>query len=41
MADKNIRLDSRFSIIGAFWSPDTPDAIMTGTLVSDEKAIIS
>jgi hypothetical protein len=39
MADKNLRLDSRFSMIGAFWSPETPDTIMTGTLVSDEREI--
>jgi hypothetical protein len=36
MPDKNLRLDSRFSMIGAFWSPETPDNIMKGTLVSDE-----
>jgi hypothetical protein len=39
MADKNLRLDSRFSMIGAFWSPETPDTIMKGTLVSDEREI--
>lgn len=39
MPDKNLRLDSRFSIIGAFWSPETPDTIMKGTLVSDEREI--
>jgi hypothetical protein len=39
MADKNLRLDSQFSIIGTFWSPETPDAIMKGTLVSDEREI--
>ena len=39
MADKNLRLDSRFSMIGAFWSPDTPDTILTGTLVSNEREI--
>ena len=37
MADKNLRLDSRFSMIGAFWKPETPDTIMKGTLVSDER----
>ncbi len=39
MADKNLRLDSRFSMIGAFWSPETPDTIMKDTLVSDEREI--
>src|ERR1700733_11578742 len=39
MADKNLRLDSRFSMIGAFWSPGTPNTILKGTLVSDERAI--
>ena len=36
---ENLRLDSQFSMIGAFWSPETPDTIMTGTLVSDEREI--
>jgi hypothetical protein len=39
MTDKNLQLDSRFSMIGAFWSPETPDTIMKGTLVSDEREI--
>jgi hypothetical protein len=39
MGDKKLRLDSRFSMIGAFWSPETPDTIMKGTLVSDEREI--
>jgi ApeA N-terminal domain 1 len=39
MADKNLRLDSRFSMIGAFWSPETPDTVIKGTLVSDEREI--
>jgi hypothetical protein len=39
MADKSLRLDSRFNMIGAFWSPETPDTIMKGTLVSDEREI--
>jgi hypothetical protein len=39
MADKNLRLDSRFSMIGAFWLPETPDTILKGTLVSDEREI--
>jgi hypothetical protein len=39
MADKNLRLDSLFSMIGAFWSPGTPNTILKGTLVSDEPAI--
>src|ERR1700677_2674684 len=36
---ENLRLDSRFSMIGAFWSPETPDTILKGTLVSDEREI--
>lgn len=39
MADKNLRIDSRFNLIGAFWLPETPDAVLTGTLVSDENNI--
>jgi hypothetical protein len=39
MADTNLRLDSCFNLIGAFWLPETPDAIMTGTLVSSEDNI--
>jgi hypothetical protein len=39
MADKNLRLDSRFTMIGAFWLPETPDTIMKGTLVSDKREI--
>ncbi len=39
MADKNLRLDSRFSMIGAFWSPEAPATIMKGTLVSDDREI--
>jgi len=39
MADKTLRLDSKFSMIGAFWPPETPDAIIKGTLVSDEREI--
>jgi len=38
MADKTLRLDSKFSMIGAFWPPETPDAIIKGTLVSNEKS---
>jgi hypothetical protein len=39
MPKENLKLDSRFSVIGAFWKPKSPDSIMTGTLVSDENAI--
>ncbi|MBV9268726.1 MAG: hypothetical protein JO061_21335 [Acidobacteriaceae bacterium] len=39
MADKNLRLDSRFNLICAFWLPGTPETILTGTLVSDEHSI--
>jgi hypothetical protein len=39
MGDKNLRLDSRFSMIGAFWSPESPDTKITGTLVSRRRKI--
>jgi len=40
LAGSNVRtLDSRFSVIGAFWSPETPDTIMKGALASDEREI--
>ncbi len=39
MADEDLRVGSRFSVIGAFWLPETPETIMKGTLVSDERQI--
>jgi ApeA N-terminal domain 1 len=39
MADENVRLDSRFNLIGAFWLPEEQEAFMTGTLVSGESEI--
>jgi hypothetical protein len=40
MADKHIRLDSQFSEVGAFWSPEAPNLVSTGTLTVDERDII-
>lgn len=37
MADKYNRVDSQFSIIGAFWAPDSHADCATGTLTSDER----
>src|ERR1035438_1924619 len=39
MPKENLNLDSRFSTVGAFWKPESPDSMMTGTLVSDEHNI--
>jgi hypothetical protein len=39
MADKHIRLDSQFSVVSAFWSPDATDLVHTGTLAIDERGI--
>lgn len=39
MPKENLKLDSTFSVIGAFWKPETPDSIMTGTLMSGERTI--
>jgi hypothetical protein len=39
MPKEHLKLDSRLSVVGAFWKPESPDTIMTGTLVSDENAI--
>ena len=40
MADKHLRLDSQYSIVGAFWAPGTNEIVQTGTLVLNEKEII-
>jgi hypothetical protein len=39
MADKHIRLDSKFSSVAAFWRPDSPDEITTGNLSVDDDGI--
>jgi len=39
MADEHNRVDSEFSAVGAFWRPETSDAVQTGTLTSDENGI--
>jgi hypothetical protein len=36
---KNLRIDARFSVIAAIWLPETPDTVITGTLVSDADGI--
>ncbi|MGA2905389.1 MAG: HEPN domain-containing protein [Candidatus Korobacteraceae bacterium] len=37
MADKSNRIHSVFSVVGAFWQPDSPQDIITGTLESDRR----
>ena len=39
MADEHNRLDSKFSVVGAFWAPETTDAVQTGTLTADKNGI--
>jgi hypothetical protein len=39
MANASNRLDSQFSLVGAFWAPDAPEDIRTGTLVADGGSI--
>ena len=39
MAEKHDKLDSRFSIISAFWQPQTPAEVMTGTLTSSDEGL--
>lgn len=39
MADEHNRLDSQFSIVGAFWAPEKSDMVRTGTLTADERGI--
>ena len=39
MSEKPNRLDSQFSLMGAFWLPDAPDIIQSGTLSSDERKL--
>jgi len=39
MAEEHNRLDSQFNVVGAFWAPETIEAVRTGTLASDERDI--
>jgi len=39
MADKHIRLDSKFSSIAGFWKPGAPSKVMTGNLTIDDDGI--
>jgi hypothetical protein len=39
MADKHIRLNSKLSLVAAFWKPDTPDEVTTGSLTGDDDGI--
>jgi hypothetical protein len=39
MADKHDRLDSQFSIVSAFWEPQTPEHVLTGTLTNDDEGL--
>jgi hypothetical protein len=39
MADKHLMLDSKFSLVSAFWLPDAPESVFTGTLAADGHEI--
>jgi len=39
MGKEYLRLDSQFSSVAAFWVPETPDDVMTGTLTVNDKDI--
>jgi len=39
MADKHDRLDSQFSVVSAFWQPETPEHVLTGTLSNDGESL--
>lgn len=39
MAEKHEKLDSRFSIVAAFWHPHSPEQVLTGTLTSSEEGL--
>jgi hypothetical protein len=39
MADKHTKLNSQFHAVSAFWQPETPDDVKTGTLTINERAI--
>jgi hypothetical protein len=39
MSDKHNRLDSQFSLVSAFWEPQSPDNALTGTLTNDDDGL--
>lgn len=39
MGKEYLRLDSKFTSVAAFWKPETPDEVMTGTLTVTEDGI--
>ena len=39
MADEHNRLNSKFSAVGAFWRPESTDAVQTGSLTASESGI--
>lgn len=39
MSKEYLRLDSKFSSVAAFWKPDSPDEVMTGTLTVNDDGI--
>jgi hypothetical protein len=39
MGKEYLRLDSQFSSVAAFWKPETPDEVMTGTLTVNDDGI--
>lgn len=40
MANEYTRLDSQFSLMGAFWLPEIPERVQSGMLTSDERQIV-
>lgn len=39
MGKEYLRLDSKFSSVAAFWKPESPDEVMTGTLTINDDGI--
>ncbi len=39
MSNKQNRLDSQFSLISAFWEPQSPDNVVTGILTNDDDGL--
>jgi len=39
MGKEYLRLDSKFSSVAAFWKPESPDEVMTGTLTVNDDGI--
>jgi ApeA N-terminal domain 1 len=39
MGKEYLRLDSKFNSVAAFWKPETPDEVMTGTLTVNDDGI--